>query len=297
MIAPLYRIRDWSKHFENNRTKELVRMAWLPLPNKMDGEGFSELLDHPDGAAHFGAWCLILEVASRCDPRGTLLRDGAGPTAVPHDCASLARKTRARAEVFESALPRLLSIGWVELIPFESNNLQEGAAQPQEGAAQPQEGAVVRARARNGTEGTEGKEEGATPRTAPLASSSPENSAERTQSGEAPPRSAAPPRRRIVEIIPVPFEAFPAVLQTAAFRDRWEMWLEERRAKKKPATRNAQEIALAELAGWGHDRAVIALGKSIASGWTGVFEPDTPKNGAAPKPRPPLVNNVRIDRC
>ena len=42
-------------HFENNRARELKSMAWVPLPNKMDGDGYTEPVTHPGGAAHFGA--------------------------------------------------------------------------------------------------------------------------------------------------------------------------------------------------------------------------------------------------
>lgn len=108
------RIVDWGRHFENNRTRELKRMDWVPVPNKHDGDGFTELLDHRDGVLHYGAWHLILQVASKCVPRGTLLRDGAGGSKVPHTSASIARLTRAPEKAFDAVIPRLVSIGWVE---------------------------------------------------------------------------------------------------------------------------------------------------------------------------------------
>lgn len=126
------RVRDWNKLYENNRTRGLKRMEWVPVPNRMDGDGFTELLDHPNGVAHFGCWNLCLQVASRCDPRGVLVRaDGR-----PHDAASLARMTRVPAAIFEETIPRLLTIGWLETAP------QDSAAIPHEGAAKPQESAV-----------------------------------------------------------------------------------------------------------------------------------------------------------
>lgn len=111
----VYRIRDWDKHFENNRTRELKRLDWVPVPNRHDGDGFTELLDHKNGMAHYGAWHLILQVASRCDPRGTLLRDGAGGGKTAHDEHTLARITRGSASVIKCAIDRLLSIGWLEV--------------------------------------------------------------------------------------------------------------------------------------------------------------------------------------
>lgn len=104
-----YSISDWQDHFENNRTRQLQFMTWVPIPNRMDGDGYTELLDHPNGAAHFGAWVALVEVASKCHPRGTLVREGDRP----YDIASLSRVTRIRGEVFDEAIPRLISIGWL----------------------------------------------------------------------------------------------------------------------------------------------------------------------------------------
>ncbi len=106
----IYKVRDWLKHFENNRTRELKELRFIILPNKQDGDGYTELLNHPNGAAHYGAWCAIVQVASKCEPRGTLLRDGARP----HDSASLSRLTRISKTVFDEALSRLLLIGWLD---------------------------------------------------------------------------------------------------------------------------------------------------------------------------------------
>ena len=50
-----FSIRDWEKLYENHRTRTLKRMEYVCIPNRMDGDGFTELLDHPNGAAHFGA--------------------------------------------------------------------------------------------------------------------------------------------------------------------------------------------------------------------------------------------------
>jgi uncharacterized phage protein (TIGR02220 family) len=111
-----YRIKGWDKYFENNRTRELKKLDWVPIPNKHDGDGFTELLDHPQGMAHYGAWNLLVGIASKCDPRGTLLRDGSKP----HDIVSLCRVSRGNPKVFEQAIPRLISIGWIEVIDLDS---------------------------------------------------------------------------------------------------------------------------------------------------------------------------------
>lgn len=125
------RIVNWDKHFENNRTREMREMAWVPVPNKQDGDGYTELIDHHEGPAHYGAWIALLHVASKCQPRGTLLRDA--PLG-PHTMISLARMTRFPTAVLEAAVARLKAIGWVEAISLETKESQDGAEKPQEGA-------------------------------------------------------------------------------------------------------------------------------------------------------------------
>jgi len=105
------RIKDWSQLYENHRTRTLQSMSWVPVPNTMDGDGYTELMDHPNGAAHLGAWLAILQIASKCDPRGTLVRDGSKP----HTAYTLARISRIQPAVFEEAIPRLLGVHWLEL--------------------------------------------------------------------------------------------------------------------------------------------------------------------------------------
>lgn len=136
MTRILYRIRDWERHFENNRTRELKRMLWVPVPTKQDGDGYTELLDHPQGAAHYGAWVALIAVAAKSTPRGSLVRDCAeklrracdAPAILPHNEYSLARVTRIAASVFKAAIPRLVEIGWLEAITIEATTSYENPA-------------------------------------------------------------------------------------------------------------------------------------------------------------------------
>jgi hypothetical protein len=166
---PTYRITNWNDIYENNRTRELKRLAWVPVPNKMDGDGYTELVEGPDGAAHLGAWLAILEVASRCDPRGTLLRDSADP----HTPQSLARISHLPAGLFEAVIPRLLKPRWLELTPSASTPYefpQDTAGIPHQAATTPQNPAgiphppdsLARTRERNGTEGKGNEQNGTT---------------------------------------------------------------------------------------------------------------------------------------
>jgi len=110
-MATLYKISGWSDHFENNRTRDLKRMTFACIPNKQDGDGYTELLDHDDGPAHYGAWIALVLVASKGDKesRGILIRDNG----TPHDPKSLQRMTRIPVRVWNEVLPRLVLIGWL----------------------------------------------------------------------------------------------------------------------------------------------------------------------------------------
>ncbi len=127
----LYKIADWNKHYENHRTRDLKHLDWIRIPTKMDGDGYTELLDHPDGAAHLGAWLAILLIASRCEPRGTLVRSNG----LPHDPVSMSRISRVDPAIFRETLARLYIIGWIECIPNDCNNPAQSRANPAQSRA------------------------------------------------------------------------------------------------------------------------------------------------------------------
>ena len=108
-MSSVLSIKDWGKHFENSESRKLVSMKWIPIPNKHDGMGYGQLWQHKKAVDVFAAWILILQVASKCDPRGTLVnKDG-----LPITPIELSVKTRAPKEIFEIAIPVLISIGWI----------------------------------------------------------------------------------------------------------------------------------------------------------------------------------------
>lgn len=108
----LYKIRNWNSIYENNRTRELKKLDWFPMPNKQDGDGYTLIMAEKDGAAIFGAWVACAQIASRCDPRGTLLRDGSKP----HDSVSLSRMSRVSEPVIKKMLDICSSpeVNWLE---------------------------------------------------------------------------------------------------------------------------------------------------------------------------------------
>lgn len=66
------RIHDWEKHFERDRTKQWKNIQWVPIPNKQ-GTGYKKIMrDRINGPTIFGCWISLVEIASKCDPRGDL---------------------------------------------------------------------------------------------------------------------------------------------------------------------------------------------------------------------------------
>lgn len=160
--ATTYRVSNWLEDFENNRTRTMKAMRWVPIPNSHDGDEYTWLVDHADGAGHFACWIAALQIASRCEPRGTLVR----ANDEPHDAASLARVSRLPAPLWESALPRLVRVGLLSAQPVVA---QEVAPRRQEGAgfAQAPGTQLTKKEGIEGREGKERKEPGLLPPGAP----------------------------------------------------------------------------------------------------------------------------------
>jgi hypothetical protein len=149
-----YRIKDWDKLFENHESRKIPNLTWFKHPNKLDGDGYTELVDHVHGENHYAAWCALLAIASkgshpagRCvtgrmpgeeratagrswngvesdtpvcaECRGALLRSDTRA----HDASSLARMARMSVETFEEVLPRLVEMEWVELCSHKNQQL------------------------------------------------------------------------------------------------------------------------------------------------------------------------------
>lgn len=230
----VYRIVDWELHFENNRTRELKAMTWVPVPNKHDGDGFTQLMEHKNGAAHLGVWLVVVQIASKCDPRGTLLRDSRNGLRSGHDSQSISRISRIPRPIIEEAMSRLMAIGWVEDISNETEDLSSGSqesATPSHESAKTSRLARARATEGKGTEGTgmEGKDRGAA--------------------------------------------VVPAGLQTQDFIEAWVDWHIYRSETKKKLTPSTEKEQLAMLEKLGSTQAVEAIRNSIRNSWQGLFEP------------------------
>lgn len=140
-----FRIKGWNRHYENNRSRELRRPEWFPCSNSFEGRGYMELCDNPAGTSHYGAWCMLLAVASRMPTRGLLVTDSGHALSIK----DIARMTRGCEAVFMEAIPRLLAIGWVEEVEHVTTE-QDGDSDDSAGpfdtppdAASPHDGAGI----------------------------------------------------------------------------------------------------------------------------------------------------------
>lgn len=163
----LYKITNWTELYENNRTRELKVLNWVPIPNSHDGDGYTFIMSQDDAESLFGAWVVILQVASKCHPRGVLIR-GSHPsagfpqaTATPHTAASISRMTRFSENTISKCL-KLLSrpeVGWITCENTNDSTIPAGECEnPAPSCDNPAGECASRARAQ-GMEGNGKKEE------------------------------------------------------------------------------------------------------------------------------------------
>jgi len=124
----IYRIRNWSTIFENCESRKLKSLKWVSMPNKMNTQGYTALIDHPNGPAHFGAWCALVEICSAREPKESrgVLPEADGT--IGGISRVLGRISRMPQKLFEELLPRLLTdpeIQWIEMDTVESGKIPD----------------------------------------------------------------------------------------------------------------------------------------------------------------------------
>lgn len=107
-----WRVKDWDALYERGE-KKIRKMEYVLVPNKHDGYGFRCLMAEPDGMALLGAWLLMLQIASKANPRGYLVR----ASGEPHTPVSIGKMTGGDAAVISRAMEVLAcdEVGWIEL--------------------------------------------------------------------------------------------------------------------------------------------------------------------------------------
>jgi hypothetical protein len=155
----MLRVRDWAGRFENSRTRELRSLAWLPVSTDLSSDIYTAILDHKDGAAHYGAAVALYIVASKSTPRGDLRREDGRA----HTAESLARVVRMPRELIQDAIQRLIEIGDIEVVKSKSSKIKrptwrQPATMSHHVATTPHDVATPRQLSALEQKGTEGKE-------------------------------------------------------------------------------------------------------------------------------------------
>lgn len=110
MQVPIYRICGWDKDFENNRTRVIKKLPWIPQKVSLDSDRITALLRR-GGAEAYGVFRLLCAVAAHCDERGTLM-SGLG---TPHTPDTLSEKIGIPKALFERTLPLLVNLKLIEI--------------------------------------------------------------------------------------------------------------------------------------------------------------------------------------
>jgi hypothetical protein len=263
----LFKIRDWERCFENNRTREMKRLGWVPVPNRHDGDGFRAVIHHEDGLKMFGAWVLILQVASKCKPRGSLIRDNG----LPHTAQTIARMTGSEAGDIYIAMEYLATsdVAWLSVEDFASP--QEGATATQEdadGPPPPSQAAADSALERKGIE-QKGSEQNASTASA----------INTTQALPSPAPTEGQSRGQFVN-------TFPALIPPefgAEFREQWDKFCRHCSEGERGVTKARAGSIMDGFEAWGEDRSVEALKYTIHRGWFSVYEDKGNQRSAQPE--------------
>lgn len=86
----MYRIKDWDGVFENHKTRILKTMERIQIPADLASNGYTLIMENPDGPAIYGCFIAVCILASKCTPRGELRsKDGS-----PLNIQAVSRRTR-----------------------------------------------------------------------------------------------------------------------------------------------------------------------------------------------------------
>ncbi len=105
----IYKIANWVEKYETADTRKRKSLFWVLVPNGHDGLGYCSIMERYDALEVFGAWVLILQVASKCSTRGSLTTTKGRP----YTAKDIATMTRAPVDSITEALDVLVEIGWV----------------------------------------------------------------------------------------------------------------------------------------------------------------------------------------
>jgi hypothetical protein len=116
---PIYQIRDWNVHFENNKSRIIEHCGYVAMPNKQHGMGFIRVITSPGGAAMFGIWTMIVQACSQQrKPRLGWLTDDGTETGRAWTLEDMALRWRQSPELILQTLQLMASqqVGWLNAL-------------------------------------------------------------------------------------------------------------------------------------------------------------------------------------
>lgn len=120
---PLYHVVNWDHYFESADTRKLRRLTFVCVPNKHDGKGIGRVKRLKNPIEIYGAFQVMVQVASKMPARGYLCdEDG------PFDAEDLALMTGFPDLAFARAFKELTGspIEWLECVtPLELASFRE----------------------------------------------------------------------------------------------------------------------------------------------------------------------------
>jgi hypothetical protein len=124
MAQTFYRNRDWQDLYENNRTRGWKNIRWVPIPKKLNGDGYTTIMEdekgvkRKEGPAIFGTFISIIEMAADCNPRGDLLKSDH----TPHTFDSIGRICRIIPSQIELTILFCVDkLKWIQIIDLNTN--------------------------------------------------------------------------------------------------------------------------------------------------------------------------------
>jgi hypothetical protein len=118
-MAIVYRVKEWDRHFENSRSREVEHCRHVCLPNRQDGLGLTAVLKESDGLAIFGFFILLVErLSQQRQPRGGWMAGDGVPNGRPWTTSDMSFLWRRPEEEVKRALEVLTSpeVGWIEAV-------------------------------------------------------------------------------------------------------------------------------------------------------------------------------------
>jgi hypothetical protein len=104
----VWTIKDWNERWEDAASRKLQRPTYIPMRIEQGSLRFRELMQTKDGAAAFGHFVALVQLAATMPNRGVLMRSGTPLT--PELCAAI---IGVPVKVMQASWKVLAGVGWL----------------------------------------------------------------------------------------------------------------------------------------------------------------------------------------